>query len=100
MDAPPAPAGQAPSEEVLFLIVQALADGPFAELGEALAAAATAQGLLPRRRDIHGAPAAAGRLPCCICRWLQSIASHAGCCSNPPRCISTRLAWLSRPEAL
>ncbi len=55
MDAPATPAGQSPSEEVLFLIVQALADGPFAQLGAALAADATARGLLPLRRDIHGA---------------------------------------------
>ena len=47
--------GAAP-EEVLFLVVQALCQGPFAQLGEAVAREAAAQGLLPRRHDVHGAP--------------------------------------------
>ena len=65
MEAAAAPGGQAPSEEVLFLIVQALAaaEGPLAQLGAAVAAAATDQGLLPHRRDIHGAPARLPHLP-------------------------------------
>lgn len=51
------PAGAQPSvsqDEVLWLIVQALAAGPFAAHGAALAADAVARGLLPRRRAIDG----------------------------------------------
>ena len=44
----------APEEEVLFLVVQALSQGPFAKLGAALAEQAAEQGLLPRRHDVHG----------------------------------------------
>lgn len=70
MEAAAAPAGQAPSEEVLFLIVQALANGPFAQLSAALAAAAAEQGLLPRRRDIHGAPAPLFAAATCVALGL------------------------------
>jgi hypothetical protein len=55
MEATASQPGAAP-EEVLFLVVQALCQGPFAKLGEAVAREAAEQGLLPRRHDLHGAP--------------------------------------------
>jgi WD40 repeat protein len=57
--------------EVHLLLVLALADGPFAELGEALAAAAGARGLLPRRP----APAGGADLPLGLAE-LRARAAH------------------------
>lgn len=44
--------------EVTFLLVQTLLSGPFRSLGEQLAEAAGAAGLLPARYDVLGAGAA------------------------------------------